>query len=62
MFASQPPALEPPKDLLGVGLVVRRADVVWLCGEQFHPVAEVVRLNESIELALERGLIGRQRC
>ena len=56
------PVLEPRKDPLGVGLVVRRADMVGLGGQQLHPVAEVVRLNESVEVALERGLIGRRRC
>src|SRR5208282_2540612 len=48
-------------DLAGVGLVVRRADMVWLAGEQLHPVAQIVGVNTSVEVAFERGLTGRRR-
>jgi hypothetical protein len=44
--------------LIGVGLVVRGAHMVRLGGEQLHPVAQIVRANESVEVAFESGLIG----
>jgi hypothetical protein len=35
--------------------------MVWFGGEQFHPVAQVIRLDESVEVAFDRGLIGWRR-
>src|ERR1022692_2667231 len=35
--------------------------MVWLGGEELHPVAEIVRLNKSVEVALECDLVGRHR-
>ncbi len=55
------PSLEPGQDALGIGLVVRRTDVVWFGGKQLHPVAQVFAMNESVEVAFDRGLIGRRR-
>ena len=35
--------------------------MVGLGGEQLHPVAQIIRMNESVEIAFERRLIRRNR-
>src|ERR1700674_3904437 len=55
------PVFEPLEDLVGVGLVVRRADMVGLAREQLHPVAQIVGVNLRVEVAFERGLAERRR-
>ncbi len=46
----------------GVGLVVRRADVVGLGRHQLHPGAEVGRLDRGVQGPRQAGLVRRRRA
>jgi hypothetical protein len=50
--------LEPSEDAIGVGFVMRRADLIGLAREHLHPIAEVVRRNRCVEAVLELRLVG----